>query len=86
VLVSVRQNRYSVPVAFVGPRVTATIGAREITIAHGGYAVAAHDPPRGRYGTSARLDHYLALLARKPAALIGSVALWPDPVGSLRSL
>ena len=37
-LVSVRQNRYSVPVALVGLRVTATIGARTITIAHGGRA------------------------------------------------
>jgi len=90
-LVSVRQNRYSVPVGLVGLRVTATIGAREITIAHGGHAVAAHDRLVGRYGTSARLDHYLELLARKPAALIGSVALaherergaWPDCLDEL---
>ena len=74
-LVSVRQNRYSVPVALVGLRVTATIGAREITIAHGGREVARHDRLVGRFGTSAQLDHYLELLARKPAALIGSVAL-----------
>ena len=85
-LVSVRQNRYSVPVALVGLRVTATIGARTITIAHGGRPVASHDRLVGRFGTSAQLDHYLELLARKPAALIGSVALgqqrargeWPD--------
>ena len=85
-LVSVRQNRYSVPVALVGLRVTATIGAREITIAHAGRQVARHDRLVGRFGTSAQLDHYLELLARKPAALIGSVALaqerdrgdWPD--------
>ena len=32
-LVTVRQNRYSVPVALVGLRVRARIGAREITIA-----------------------------------------------------
>ena len=76
-LVSVRQNRYSVPVALVGLRVTATIGAREITIAHGGRPVASHDRLVGRFGTSAQLDHYLELLARKPAALIGSVALGP---------
>jgi hypothetical protein len=74
-LVSVRQNRYSVPVGLVGLRETATIGAWEITIAHGGRTVAAHDRLVGRFGTSARLDHYLELLARKPAALIGSVAL-----------
>jgi transposase len=85
-LVTVRQNRYSVPVALVGRRVTATIGAREITISHTGRPVARHDRLVGRFGTSAQLDHYLELLARKPAALIGSVALhqerhrgaWPD--------
>jgi transposase len=85
-LVTVRQNRYSVPVALVGLRVTATIGAREITISHTGRPVARHDRLVGRFGTSAQLDHYLELLARKPAALIGSVALaqqrergaWPD--------
>ena len=88
---SVRQNRYSVPVALAGLRVTATIGAREITIAHDGRAVASHDRLVGRFGTSARLDHYLELLARKPAALIGSVALaqerdrgtWPDCLDEL---
>jgi transposase len=85
-LVTVRQNRYSVPVALVGLRVTATIGAREITISHSGRPVARHDRLVGRFGTSAQLDHYLELLARKPAALVGSVALaqqrergaWPD--------
>jgi len=90
-LVSVRQNRYSVPVGLVGLRVIVTIGAREITIAHGGRPVAAHDRLVGRFGTSARLDHYLELLARKPAALIGSVALgqerergaWPDCLDEL---
>ena len=35
-LVTVRQNRYSVPVALAGLRVSARIGAREITICHGG--------------------------------------------------
>ena len=35
-LVTVRQNRYSVPVALAGLRVSARIGAREITISHAG--------------------------------------------------
>jgi transposase len=74
-LVTVRQNRYSVPVGLVGLRVTATIGAREITISHAGRPVARHDRLVGRFGTSARLDHYLELLVRKPAALAGSLAL-----------
>jgi transposase len=90
-LVTVRQNRYSVPVGLVGLRVTATIGAREITISHAGRQVARHDRLVGRFGVAARLDHYLELLARKPAALIGSVALaqerergaWPDCLDEL---
>src|SRR5215210_5058978 len=35
-LVTVRQNRYSVPVALAGLRVAARVGAREITISHAG--------------------------------------------------
>jgi transposase len=74
-LVCVRQNRYSVPVALVGLRVAARVGAREIVIWHDGHEVARHDRLQGRFGVSARLDHYLELLARKPGALRGSLPL-----------
>ena len=85
-LVTIRQNRYSVPVALVGLRVSARIGAREITISHAGREVARHERLHGRFGTSAQLDHYLELLKRKPGALERSLALsqerergcWPD--------
>ena len=85
-LVTIRQNRYSVPVALAGLKVSARIGAREITINHGGREVARHERLHGKYGTSAQLDHYLELLARKPGGLEHSVALaqerdrgaWPD--------
>ena len=85
-LVTIRQNRYSVPVALAGLKVSARVGAREITINHGGREVARHERLHGKYGTSAQLDHYLELLARKPGALEHSVALaqerdrggWPD--------
>ncbi len=85
-LVTIRQNRYSVPVALAGLRVSARIGAREITINHGGCEVARHERLHGKFGTSAQLDHYLELLARKPGGLEHSVALaqerergsWPD--------
>ncbi len=88
-LVTIRQNRYSVPVALVGLRVAARIGAREIVIRHQGREVARHPRLHGRYQTAARLDHYLELLQRKPGALKGSLPLrqerergrWP---GSLR--
>jgi transposase len=74
-LVTVRQNRYSVPVALAGLRVAARIGAREITISHGGREVARHERLHGRFGTSAILDHYLELLERKPGGLERSLAL-----------
>ncbi len=74
-LVTIRQNRYSVPVALAGLKVSARIGAREITIAHGGAQVARHERLHGRFGTSARLDHYLELLRQKPGGLEHSVAL-----------
>jgi hypothetical protein len=85
-MVTVRQNRYSVPVGLVGLRVHARIGASEISIIHDGHVVAVHERLAGRFGASARLDHYLELLALKPGALARSLALsqarergqWPD--------
>ncbi|MGH2886483.1 MAG: Mu transposase domain-containing protein [Solirubrobacteraceae bacterium] len=74
-MVTVRQNRYSVPVGLVGLRVHAEIGARQIVIAHDGKPVATHDRLAGRFGVAAELDHYLELLVHKPGALAGSVAL-----------
>jgi hypothetical protein len=74
-LVTVRQNRYSVPVALAGLKVSARVGAREITISHAGKTVARHERLHGRFGASAQLDHYLELLARKPGGLEHSLAL-----------
>jgi len=74
-LVTIRQNRYSVPVALAGLKVSARIGAREITINHAGVEVARHERLHGKFGTSAQLDHYLELLHRKPGGLEHSVAL-----------
>jgi transposase len=85
-LVTVRQNQYSLPVRLAGLRVAATVGAREIVFHHDGREVARHERLHGKFGTSARLDHYLELLAVKPGALARSLALrqerergaWPD--------
>lgn len=74
-LVTVRQNRYSVPVALAGLRVAAAVGATEIRIDHGGRLVARHERLHGRFGTSAQLDHYLELLRRKPGGLERSLPL-----------
>jgi hypothetical protein len=65
-MITVRQNRYSVPVELVGLRVLAEIGARQVTVSHDGKTFAHHDRLRGRFGVSAQLDHYLELLAHKP--------------------
>ena len=83
---TVRQNRYSVPVALAGRRVLARVGAREITVVADGQVIARHERLAERFAVSARLDHYLELLQRKPGALAGSLALhqerergaWPD--------
>ena len=85
-LVTVRQNRYSVPVALDGLRVTAAIGATEIRIMHRDREVACHERLHGKYGTRAVLDHYLELLVRKPGGLARSLplaqererGLWPE--------
>jgi len=74
-LVTVRQNRYSVPVALAGLRVAAAVGATEIRISHQGEVVARHERLHGRFGTAARLDHYLELLRRKPGGLQRSLPL-----------
>jgi transposase len=85
-MVTVRANRYSVPARLAGLRVRAQIGASEIEVWHDGKIVAHHERLQGKHGTSAQLDHYLELLARKPGALARSLALrqerdrgdWPE--------
>ena len=74
-LVTVRQNRYSVPAHLAGARVRAQVGAREIAIWHDGALLATHERLAGRHEVSAQLEHYLDLLARKPGALARSLAL-----------
>ena len=74
-LVTVRQNRYSVPVALAGLRVSVAIGATEIRVWHRDRQVASHERLHGKHGTRASLDHYLELLARKPGALARSLPL-----------
>ena len=74
-LVTVRQNRYSVPVALAGLRVRgqrrrAARSRSRTTVARSRVTRAL----QGRFQTAARLDHYLELLARKPGALQGLAA------------
>lgn len=70
------------------------MGAREIEVVADGKVVATHPRLRGSQLRSARLDHYLELLARKPGALEHSLALrqereqgrWPDCFDELWTL
>lgn len=86
-----RQNRYSVPCELLGRRVGARIGARRIEIVSDGQIVATHERLAGRHQARARLAHYAGILARKPGALAGSVALaqererggWPECLDEL---
>jgi transposase len=92
-LITVRQNRYSVPVALAGLKVTVAIGASEIRVIHRDREVARHERLHGKYCTRAALDHYLELLARKPGALARSLPLaqerdrgtWPHALDELWS-
>ena len=85
-MVTVRRNHYSVPVRLAALRVSVRVGAREIVVVHDGQEVARHPRLRGSQQRSARLDHYLELLERKPGALEHSLALrqereqgrWPE--------
>ncbi len=90
-LVTVRQNRYSVPVCLVGRKVLVKIGAAKIEVFSERRLVASHERLQGRYGVAACLDHYLELLARKPGALRHSLPLrcerdrggWPSCLDAL---
>ena len=74
-LATVRTNRYSVPASLAGLKIRAKIGAGEISFWHDGKQVAWHERVHGHHQISAKLDHYLDLLARKPGALARSLAL-----------
>jgi transposase len=90
-LITVRQNRYSVPVSLAGLKVSVAIGAAEIVVTHREKEVARHERLHGKSGTRASLDHYLELLARKPGGLARSLPLaqerdrgtWPESFDAL---
>ena len=62
-LVTVRQNRYSVPVRLAGLRVSGQDRRAGDHDQPRGREVARHERLHGKFGTSAQLDHYLELLA-----------------------
>lgn len=73
--ISVRQIYYSVPARFIGVKLRTLLRAEQVLVFDGKTVVARHDRSRTRGGQVLVLDHYLEVLARKPGALPGAVAL-----------
>ena len=73
--VCVRQCFYSVPARLAGKALSGRLGAGFVEVYDGSLVVARHPRQRQRGDQSLVLDHYLEVLARKPGALPGSVAL-----------
>ncbi|MFH7340617.1 IS21 family transposase [Streptomyces sp. KHY 26] len=73
--ISVRTNRYSVPVRLIGRNVRAMLHASELVVYDGRDEVARHERLIAKGGTRLELDHYLEALVRKPGALPGATAL-----------
>lgn len=73
--ITVRTNRYSVPVRLIGRKVAVLLHASDLTVYEGKVEVARHERLPGKGGARLDLDHYLEALARKPGALPGATAL-----------
>lgn len=75
--ISVRQAHYSVPAHLAGRRVAVRLGATDLEVLKPGSSaiVAVHERSAHKHTQTLELDHYLEILARKPAALQGSVCL-----------
>jgi transposase len=74
-LISVKNNYYSVPVAFVGQDVEAHVTAETIIVMKQGKVIAENQRCYGMRQIISELTHYLPILKYKPGALDGSVAL-----------
>ncbi|GIF08957.1 Mu transposase domain-containing protein [Actinoplanes siamensis] len=73
--VTVRTNRYSVPVRLVGRPVRVQLHASHLVVYDGRQQVAWHERLMAKGGSRLDLDHYLEGLIRKPGALPGATAL-----------
>ncbi|MFE3456626.1 hypothetical protein ACFXKD_03715 [Nocardiopsis aegyptia] len=73
--ISVRTNRYSVPVRLIGRTVRVMLHASELVVYDGRQEVARHERLKAKGQVRLELDHYLEVLLRKPGALPGATAL-----------
>ncbi|WP_416873931.1 Mu transposase domain-containing protein [Kitasatospora sp. SC0581] len=74
-LITVRMNRYSVPVWLIGCTVRVQLSSSELVVYDGKDEVARHARLASRDGVRLDLNHYLKALIRNPATLPGSTAL-----------
>jgi len=73
--VTVRNNRYSVPVRLIGRQVRVVLRSSELVIYDRHAEVARHPRLAAKGAENLVLDHYLEALMRKPGAMPGSAAL-----------
>ncbi|MFD5341926.1 Mu transposase domain-containing protein [Streptomyces hawaiiensis] len=73
--ITVRTNRYSVPVRLIGKRVRVVLHASHLVVYDQNVEVARHERLIAKGGCSLELDHYLEALIRKPGAFPGATAL-----------
>lgn len=73
--VTVRQARYSVPLRYVGRRLTVRLSAGTVEVLDGASVVARHERATTKFTDHLVLDHYLEVLKVKPGALPGATAL-----------
>jgi len=73
--VTVRNNRYSVPVRLIGRQVRVVLRSSELVIYDRHAEVARHPRLAAKGAENLLLDHYLEALMRKPGAMSGSAAL-----------
>jgi transposase len=85
-LVSVARNRYSVPCAWAGHRVSARLYPERVVIVADQDVIAEHPRAVDRDHVSYDWQHYLPLVERKPGALRNGApfAELPDPLQRLR--
>jgi len=77
-MVQFETNRYSVPVKYIGERVTIRASVDQIEILLDHEQIAVHPRKYGRYQESLVLDHYLELLLMKSRALSNTRVYRPD--------
>ena len=73
--ICVRQSYYSVPARYARGRVLVRLFAQHFEVIADGRVVATHERSLHKHTNTLALDHYLEVIARKPGALAGSIAL-----------